>query len=103
MPWVDRTNSVDGGLNRTSVEEVALGGIVGRRSYNGKICTSIRFGYVHSGMQVELPLTSFRFAKKSFNFIVLNRALESINLLNLFRNDIQSMNLAVLRKQNSKR
>ena len=91
-------NQLDNCFYGTCVEEVLLAVIVRRCSDNNEVCVFISHLCIQRSNKVQLLLCQI-----FFNIIVLNRGKLFVNQFNLLRNNVNSLNLVVLRKQRSKR
>ena len=89
--WINRKNEVNHILNMVCIEEVLYRVIVGRCSNNYKICIFISGCSIKGCSKVE-----FLFCEVFFNILVLYRRDTIVNLLHLFRNNINSSHFVVL-------
>lgn len=96
---VHRAHRGDGGLDGAGVEEVPVRVVVGGRGDDGVVGTRVGLGHVHGGVQVELTLPSLCFRQESLNLVVLDGRLVVVDLLDLLGNDVQRVDLVMLREQ----
>ena len=98
---VNRAHGGDGGLDGARVEEIPVGIVVGGRSDDDEVGARIGLRHVHGGVQVELALPRLGLRQESLDFVVLDRRLVVVDLLDLLGHNVQRVDLVVLREQDS--